>query len=143
PAAAAVESFNRWSALGLPISGGAWWQGSAWVRLSGAPPAVRSARERIGGEAIDAANAQARWDALRHCQLPLFDRRVIWRLSVPGAAAPLSLPGELLIDWGGALRWYADPAEGADVRAAASAAAARRCAGGAPRPLDASTRCHP
>src|SRR6266513_3443215 len=82
PAAAAVESFNRWSALGLPISGGAWWQGSAWVRLSGAAPAVRSARERIGGEAIDAASAQARWDALRHCQLPLFDRRVIWRLSV-------------------------------------------------------------
>src|SRR3989440_151449 len=112
PAAAAVESFNRWSALGLPISGGAWWQGSAWVRLSGAPPAVRSARERIGGEAIDTASAQARWDALRHCQLPLFDSRVIWRLSMPGAAPPLSLPGEPLIDWGGALRWDADPAAG-------------------------------
>lgn len=122
PAAAAVESFNRWSALGVPISGGAWWQGSAWVRLSGAPPAVRSAHERIGGEAIDAPSAQAWWDALRHCQLPLFDSHVIWRLSVPGAAPPLSLPGEPLIDWGGALRWYADPPDDADVRTLACAA---------------------
>src|SRR6202158_16938 len=122
PAAAAVESFNRWSALGVPISGGAWWQGSAWLRLSGAPRAVRSARERIGGEAIDAASAQAWWDALRHCQLPLFESRVIWRLSGPGAAPPLSLPGEPLIDWGGALRWYADPPDDADVRTLACAA---------------------
>src|ERR1700756_2992728 len=37
PAAAAVESFNRWSATGLPVSGAAWWQGGAWVRLSGSP----------------------------------------------------------------------------------------------------------
>src|ERR1700719_4055091 len=29
-AATAVECFNRWSARGVPISGGAWWQGSAW-----------------------------------------------------------------------------------------------------------------
>src|SRR5438045_8959589 len=75
PAAAAVESFNRWSALGLPISGGAWWQGSAWVRLSAAPPAVRSARERIGGEAIQAARSQARSACPRPSQLPPFDAR--------------------------------------------------------------------
>src|SRR5256884_3003153 len=93
-AAAAVESFNRWSALGLPISGGAWWQGSAWVRLSGAPPAVRSAREGIGGEAIDAASAQARWDALRPCQLPPVDTPPISRRPLPGAAPPPTLPGD-------------------------------------------------
>jgi glycolate oxidase FAD binding subunit len=122
PPATAVQSFNRWSALGVPISGGAWWQGSAWLRLSGAEPAVRSARERIGGDAIDAASADAWWVALRHCQLPLFNSRVVWRVSVPAAAPPLGLPGEPLIDWGGALRWYADPAGDADVRALARAA---------------------
>ncbi|HEY0767885.1 MAG TPA: glycolate oxidase subunit GlcE [Steroidobacteraceae bacterium] len=122
PAAVAVESFNRWSALGVPISGGAWWRGGAWVRLSGSPPAVRSGRERIGGESIDPASAQAWWDALRHCQLPLFARDVIWRLSVPAAAPPLDVPGEPLIDWGGALRWYADPAGDTTVRTVACAA---------------------
>src|SRR6266446_4968728 len=77
---------------------------------------------RIGGHAVDAASAHAWWEALRHCQLPLFNSRVIWRLSIPAAAPPLGLPGEPLIDWGGALRWYADPAGDADLRALASAA---------------------
>src|SRR3984893_14935258 len=122
PAAGAGESFKRWKALGRPISGGAWWRGSAWLRLSGAPPAVRSARERIGGEAIDAGSVQAWWDAVGPCHLPLLASGVIWRLSVPGAAPPLSLPGEPLIDWGGALRWYADPPGDADVRTLAGAA---------------------
>jgi glycolate oxidase FAD binding subunit len=116
PAATAVESFNRWAAQPLPLSGAAWWQGSAWVRLSGAPPAVRAARERIGGELVDAARATAFWDALRHCQLPMFANEVLWRLSLPAAAEPLALPGEPLIDWGGAVRWYADLAADVAVR---------------------------
>ncbi|HEV3179857.1 MAG TPA: glycolate oxidase subunit GlcE [Steroidobacteraceae bacterium] len=116
PAAVAVESFNRWAALPLPLSAAAWWQGSAWVRLSGAAPAVRAACERIGGERVDATAAQAWWDALRHCRLPLFGSERLWRVSLPAAAAPLALAGELLIDWGGALRWYANPEGDADVR---------------------------
>ena len=122
PAAAAVESFNRWSAAGLPVSGAAWWQGGAWVRLSGSPPAVRAARERIGGESVEAARARAWWESLRHCQLPFFGSRVIWRLSLPATTAPLDLPGDPLIDWGGALRWYADPPGDAAIREVASAA---------------------
>jgi glycolate oxidase FAD binding subunit len=122
PAATAVESFNRWAAQPLPLSGAAWWQGSAWVRLSGAPPSVRAACERIGGELVDAARATAFWDALRHCQLPMFAKEVLWRLSLPAAAEPLALPGEPLIDWGGAVRWYADLAADVAVRDVARAA---------------------
>ena len=121
-AAAAVESFNRWAALPLPISAAAWWQGIAAVRLSGAPSAVRAARERIGGELMDAPAAQAWWDSLRHCRLPLFGSEVLWRVSLPAAAAPLPLAGELLIDWGGALRWYANPEGDAAVRTLAAQA---------------------
>jgi len=122
PAAAAVESFNRWGTLPLPLSAASWWQGSAWVRLSGAPPAVQAARARIGGELIDAARAQEWWQGLRHLQLAHFARQVLWRVSLPAASAALALPGEPLIDWGGALRWYADlPAE-APVRELAAAA---------------------
>ncbi len=123
PAAAAVESFNRWSAAGLGVSGAAWWQGGAWVRLSGSPPAVRAARERIGGERVETAGAQAWWQSLRHAQLPFFAGRVIWRLSVPATTSPLPLPGDPLIDWGGALRWYADPPGEVAIREIASAAA--------------------
>src|SRR6516225_6921253 len=102
PAVDAVAAFNRWAALPLPLSGAAWSQGSAWVRLSGAPAAVRAAREQIGGELVAAARATAFWDALRHCQHPVFAAAGLWRLSLPSATPPLALPGEPLIDWGGA-----------------------------------------
>ena len=47
---------------------------------------------------------------------------------MPAATAPLALPGEPLIDWGGALRWYEDvPADVAtrDVARAAQGTALR------------------
>jgi glycolate oxidase FAD binding subunit len=122
PAAAAIEAFNRWAGSPVPLSGAAWWRGCAWVRLSGAPAAVRAARERLGGEELDAPGALQFWDALRDCRLPLFDRDLVWRLSVPSATPHLDLPGESLIDWGGALRWYADPPAQRDLRALAVAA---------------------
>ncbi|HKD54846.1 MAG TPA: glycolate oxidase subunit GlcE [Steroidobacteraceae bacterium] len=115
-AASAVDAFNRWAAQPLPLSGAAWWQGGAWLRLSGAPAAVRTARERVGGELIDDAAAGAFWDALRQQQLPFFTSGSLWRVSVPAATASLALPAEPLIDWGGALRWYADLPDDAGVR---------------------------
>jgi glycolate oxidase FAD binding subunit len=116
PAAAAVDSFNRWAGQPLPLSGAAWSQGGAWVRLSGAPAAVRAARERLGGDLVDETAARAFWDGLRHQQLPWFASSSLWRVSVPAAAPKLALPAEPLIDWGGALRWYADLSEGVAVR---------------------------
>ena len=92
------------------------------VRLSGAPAAVRAAREHIGGEIVEAEAAGEWWEALRHCRLPPFSGTVLWRLSVPPATDPLPLPGEPLIDWGGALRWYAELPAGVAVRDFAVAA---------------------
>jgi glycolate oxidase FAD binding subunit len=120
-AAAAVAAFNRWAALPLPLSGAAWSQGLAWVRLSGAASALSAARAHIGGEPVATGDASAFWQALRHCALPLFAAGSLWRVSLPPATAPLALAGEPLIDWGGALRWYAQPAE-SPLRALAQAA---------------------
>jgi glycolate oxidase FAD binding subunit len=132
-AAEAVAAFNRWAGLPLPLSGAAWSQGRAWVRLSGAPAAVRAARQQIGGDLIAATLADDFWSALRHCQLPVFAAEGLWRLAVPPATPPLALPGEPLIDWGGALRWYANPPDGVAVRAVAeSAGGTAQCWRGAP-----------
>jgi glycolate oxidase FAD binding subunit len=134
PAADAVQAFNRWAGLPLPLSGAAWNQGSAWLRLSGADPAVRAARERIGGELVSESAARSFWDGLRDLRLPFFTRESLWRISLPAAAAPLALPGEPLVDWGGALRWYADLPVELAVRelAAAAGGTAMRWRGPAP-----------
>ena len=134
PAAEAVAAFNRWAALPVPLSGAAWSQGSAWVRLSGAPAAVRAARQQIGGDLVVAPLAESFWSTLRHCRHPVFAAQGLWRLSLPAATPPLALPGEPLIDWGGALRWYTDLPGEFDVRAVACAArgTALRWRGAAP-----------
>jgi glycolate oxidase FAD binding subunit len=79
PASEAAAAFNRWAALPLPLSGAAWSQGGAWVRLSGAPAAVRSARQQIGGDLIAAPLAEEFWNAMRHCQLPILSAESVWR----------------------------------------------------------------
>jgi glycolate oxidase FAD binding subunit len=121
PAGAALTAFNRWGALPLPLSGAAWYQGSAWVRLSGAAAAVRAAREQIGGDAVPALDAERFWGALRHHQLPALLAGSLWRVSVSQTAPLLDIPIEPLIDWGGALRWYAEVPPEIDVRERARA----------------------
>jgi glycolate oxidase FAD binding subunit len=121
PAREAVDAFNRWGGQPLPISAAAWHEGAAWVRLSGAEPAVQAARAVIGGDRVFPGLARKWWDALRHYTHPLYSDLSVWRVSVPPTAPALPLPAEPLIDWGGALRWYSGDLESFDVRALACA----------------------
>src|SRR3569833_834404 len=116
PAREAVETFNRWGGQPLPISGASWHEGAAWVRLSGAEPAVRAAQAVIGGDRVCGNLARKWWEALRNYTHPVFSNETVWRVSVPATAAPLQLPFEPLIDWGGALRWYSGDTSDFDVR---------------------------
>jgi glycolate oxidase FAD binding subunit len=116
-AADAVNAFNRWGGEPLPISAAAWHNGVAWVRLSGAEAALRTACERIGGERVDSTPADTFWNSLRHQTHGFFKSAVIWRASVPSTAHPLGIEGDLLIEWGGALRWYAASNDGGSQRA--------------------------
>jgi glycolate oxidase FAD binding subunit len=122
PAQQAVAAFNRWSGQPLPLSGAAWCNGVAWVRLSGAASAVRAAHERLGGERVDATSASQWWNALRHHTHSIFENNTVWRLSIPDTTPPLPLPSGPLIDWGGALRWYAGEAAVAGVTVRETAA---------------------
>ena len=105
-AADAIAAFNRWSRLPLPVSATAWHQGRASLRLSGADVAVRAAQRSLGGTELDRGVAESFWASIRdHGHAFLAPRRPLWRLSVPPTAPMLPVPGELLIEWGGGLRW--------------------------------------
>jgi glycolate oxidase FAD binding subunit len=122
PVVEALRQFNRLAGEPLPLSAAAWHEGGAWLRLAGAAPAVEAACRRIGGERVDEPLARAFWSALRDQTLPFFVQQPLWRVSVASTAPELALQGPVILDWGGALRWYAGPALSADVRAVASAA---------------------
>jgi glycolate oxidase FAD binding subunit len=128
--AEALQQLNRWGGEPLPIHASAWWNDSLLLRLRGAWAAVRSAIDRLGGEAIDPVAATTFWDGLRNHQDAFFVRAVkavesgstLWRLSVPQTAAPLDLVGEQLIEWGGAQRWLCSDDAPSAVRDATAAA---------------------
>lgn len=121
PARDAVDAFNRWGGKPLPISGAAWHEGAAWVRLSGAAAAVQAARAVIGGDRVFPVLARKWWESLRHYMHPVYSDPLVWRVSVPANAPPLQLAAEPLIDWGGALRWYSGDLQASDVRGLALA----------------------
>ena len=104
-----------------PLSGLCGVDGQLRVRLSGTAEGVAAARAQIGGEELP--DGAAFWRALRDWELPFFAGAApLWRVSLPPAAPPLALPGDWLIDWGGAQRWLRSDAAPADVWAAAAKA---------------------
>jgi glycolate oxidase FAD binding subunit len=130
--AEALHRLNLWGGEPLPIHASAWWNDSLLLRLRGAGAAVRSAIDRLGGEAIDPVAATVFWDGLRNHRDAFFVRAAaaveaggaLWRLSVPQTAPPLDLAGEQLIEWGGAQRWLSSAETASAVRDAAA-----RCGG--------------
>ncbi len=121
PQAKALENLNRWAGRPLPVSASAWRDGELRLRLSGAGSAIRAAAEKLGGERLAAAEAAQYWTGVREQTDAFFAGEApLWRLSLPSQAAPLELPGEQLLEWGGALRWLRSGADAATVRAAAA-----------------------
>lgn len=120
--AQAIEQLNRWGGQPLPISASAWQHDVLHVRLSGAQAAVNAALQRMEGELLQ--DAGPLWDALRDQRDAFFTAQEgdLWRLSLPPAAVPLALPGEQLIEWGGAQRWLRTGADAATIRQAAAQA---------------------
>jgi glycolate oxidase FAD binding subunit len=104
--AEALQAMNRWGGQPLPVSASCWVGGSLHVRLSGARAAVDAAQRKLHGEALDDAAQSGFWQAVREQTHPFFSGIApLWRLSVPSAEEPIDLPGDVMIEWGGALRW--------------------------------------
>lgn len=119
----AVRKLNEWAGRPLPLTASAWRNGTLALRLGGADSALKKARNTLGGEVIDAVEAERFWAGLRE-QTDAFFRMVpadaaLWRLSLPSITEPLPLPGTPLIEWGGAQRWWVTDIDAQTVRMAA------------------------
>lgn len=126
----ALKLLNGWAGQPLPLNASAWHQDRLTVRLTGAHAAVRAACAQLGGSELAPELAGAWWDSVRDQKHAFFNLReadidrggCLWRLSLPATAAPVSLPGEQFIEWGGAQRWWRSNAPAQAVRAAATQA---------------------
>lgn len=117
---AALDVLNAWYGRPLPLSATAWHDGVLNVRLEGSVAGVEAAARALGGERVDPAIATACWQALREQRDPYFTGELpLWRLALPSSAAPVALPGQQLIEWGGSQRWLRTAQSAAVVRARA------------------------
>jgi glycolate oxidase FAD binding subunit len=112
-----IRRLNEWGGQPLPISASAWHSGVLIVRLSGAEAAIGMAKQKMGGEEVVADEI---WAGLREQTNDYFTSIApgasLWRLSVPSFIPPLALPGEQLIEWGGAQRWLKTDTDAATIR---------------------------
>ncbi|SAL12169.1 glycolate oxidase subunit GlcE [Caballeronia humi] len=121
-----VRKLNEWGGHPLPITGSAWRDGTLALRLAGAEAAVKAARTTLGGEVVDAVEADRFWVGLREQTDPFFaviePKAALWRLALPSIAEPLHLPGAQLMEWGGAQRWWITDTDPQTVRISAKQA---------------------
>lgn len=121
--AEAIRRLNEWGGQPLPISASVWQDGMLSVRLSGAPPALHAAWQKMGGEPVQ--QAETFWARLRDQADDFFtdaDTTALWRLSVASWAPPIALEGRQWIEWGGAQRWLVSHSDASTIRSAAEKA---------------------
>lgn len=115
----ALEHLAAWGQRPLPITAACHDGRALRIRFEGNEGSVQAARQSIGGDEIPAQW----WADLREQHLPFFDShldsRPLWRVSVPLWAPPVDLPGDQLVDWGGAQRWLRSDASVDTIRSAA------------------------
>lgn len=119
------------------LSGLAYDSGKLYCRVAGSAAAVQNSVDKLGGQ--NSEQGGSFWRQLKDQQLAFFkEAGPVWRVSVPPAAAPLSLGARQLYDWGGGLRWVSTDATAEQVRAAALKAggSAVLFRGGDGKPLD-------
>ena len=121
--AEAISLMNKWAAQPLPITATAYRDGDLGVRLSGARVAVEAAVRKLGGTEVNPDQAERFWTGIREQTDPFFaGGGPLWRLSIKSTTPPLDLPGQQLIEWGGALRWLKADADAKKIREAAARA---------------------
>jgi glycolate oxidase FAD binding subunit len=102
----AIELMNTWAGKPLPVTATCHLDNVLYVRLSGAEPAVRAARQKLGGDEV--SDAAAFWQRVRDHHLEFFrSDKPLWRIALKPTTAPLEFSEPQLVEWSGGLRWIA------------------------------------
>lgn len=138
----AVALFSAALATPFEVSGAAWRDGTAWLRIEGLGPQMRYRQGRLqqlfaprAAEILDAPATVSLWQGLRDLSHFAHTDAPLWKILVkptdaPRACAALEAAGgQFSLDWGGGLIWYSGPADVAQVRAIAPHATLIRRAG--------------
>lgn len=132
---AAVELFSAALATPFEVSGAAFLDGTAWLRVEGLTRQVEYRCARLTGifrhreiDTLEAETSRSLWKSFRDVRHFEDQSDAVWRILVkptdaPAIAASLhTLGGKISLDWGGSLLWYCGNSDPLAVRAAAKQA---------------------
>ncbi|MCR4300652.1 MAG: glycolate oxidase subunit GlcE [Sulfuricaulis sp.] len=115
PADKGISIMNDLGAQPLPLSATCHAGETLYIRLSGTELGIHAARAKLGGKPMD--KSEDFWRDIREHRRTFFnDDAPLWRLSVPPATPVINLPGQWLLDWGGAQRWLKSAAPAREIR---------------------------
>lgn len=128
----AVELFSAALATPFEVSGVAYYDGVAWLRIEGLARQVEYRRERLAGlfrdkdiGIVEDQESRDLWRCIRDVRHFADRPEAVWRILLKPTDAPAAmealcrLSGQVSLDWGGALLWYCGSADAQAVRAAA------------------------
>lgn len=124
----AIKVFAKVLATPFEVTGAAWADQTAWLRIEGFETQVMYRRNRLIDllapvqiEIMDDAETRVHWQNLRDLRhLP--QEGPLWRILVKQTEAPAltqalqQLGGNVALDWGGGLLWYSGPAPAETLR---------------------------
>ncbi|SMG19994.1 FAD-binding protein [Paracoccus sp. J56] len=125
----AAQIFARALATPYEVSGAAFRDGTAWLRVEGLGPQMGYRRDRLlallqprEAEVLDAEATLSLWRGLRDLDHFAGTATPLWRVLVKPSLAPSTvralqaLGGAVSVDWGGGLIWYCGPGPAQEVR---------------------------
>ncbi len=130
----AIDWLNQWGGQPLPIVASQWHGGVLTLKLSGALAAVDRATKSFvsshGAQTVAPDTGQRFWESIRDQSEEFFagapaplagvpsqgGHNRLWRLSLPSTAPALNLSGDVMLEWGAALRWLWSSASATEVR---------------------------
>ena len=122
----AIQKMNAWARTPMPVTATFHDGNDLYVRLTGSPSAIEKCMDAIDGEPIDWGDIF--WTNVKEQTHDFFLADApVWKILVPPCADPLDIPGACVMEWNGALRWYATKAKVSVIRSTAEQAGGHAC----------------
>ena len=122
----AIRKMNFWARTPMPVTATFHDGRDLYVRMAGSPSTIKRFADKVKGEPIDRGDIF--WANIKEQAYDFFlTDEPIWRVLVPPSTRPLDCPGSCVMEWNGALRWYATHVKASTIHTIAKQAGGHAC----------------
>ena len=122
----AIQKMNAWARTPMPITATFHDGMDLYIRLAGSRSTIEKCTGILKGDLI--GQSDTFWANIKEQAIDFFiTDEPIWRIQVPPNTSPLEISGSSVMEWNGALRWYASEIEASEIRRITELAGGHAC----------------